>query len=192
MLKGGLAVRLIFLCHAGTRSMREGGFPAPDEALDEGGKRKASELSFRFPDASVILCSPARAALETMHFAGLSGGVDQALRDIDHDDWSGRSFAAVHEADPDGLAAWIANPTGATPGGESFDHLVARIMPWLAGVAGGTDTVIAVTHPMIIRAALAVAIGIPADVTMRIDCGPLTQVELSFNRLWRLKAIRPD
>ena len=182
-------MRLTFLCHAATRSMREGGFPAPDEPIDEGGERKARALDI--PTASIVLCSPAHASRQTLQLVGLAGAEDRDLRDIGYGDWIGRSFAAVHESDPDGLAQWLADPTGAMPGGESFGDLIARLTPWLAGIVEKGEDVLAITHPMVIRAVLTVAIGAPADVALRIDCGPMTQVELSFNRLWRLKSIRP-
>ncbi|TZG27231.1 histidine phosphatase family protein [Sphingomonas montanisoli] len=182
-------MRLTLLCHAATRSMREGGFPAPDESVDEGGERKVAALDL--PNAGVILCSPARAARQTMEMAGLSGAEDAALRDIDHGDWSGRSFAAIHASDPDGLTAWIADPTRAAPGGERFGDLVARMTPWLDNVGAGTEATLAISHPMVMRAAIAAAIGLSAEAALRIDCAPLTRIDLYYNRLWRLQAIRP-
>ncbi|RVT93159.1 histidine phosphatase family protein [Sphingomonas crocodyli] len=182
-------MRLTLLCHAATRSMREGGFPSPDEPLDEGGERKIAALDL--PKAAAILCSPARAARQTMELAGLSGAEDATLRDIEHGDWSGRSFAAVHASDPGGLTAWMADPTRAAPGGERFDDLVARMTPWLDDVAAKPDATLAITHPMVMRAVIVAAIGISAEAAMRIDCAPLTRIDLSYNRLWRLQAIRP-
>lgn len=170
--------------------MRVGAFPDPDEELDEAGLRRA--LTRRI-EAAAWLTSPALAARQTTEALHVTAEVDDALRDIDHGAWTGSTFEAVQAADPVGLAAWLADPARGAPGGESLADVRARLAPWLQRHAHArSPTVVAITHPMVIRAALAEALDMPLAATLRIDIAPLAAVALSFNRLWRLQAIRPD
>ena len=182
-------MRLTLLCHGGTRSMREGSFADPAEPLDEGGERKARRHA---PIAGMAaLCSPAVAAGQTMAIVSGQGTVDPALRDLSFGAWTGRPFTDVHGADPERFAAWLADPTLAAPGGEPFAAMVERVGAWLDRCRGAERPILAITHPTVIRAALVAALDMPPAATMRIDIGPLTSVDLSCHRMWRLQAIRP-
>lgn len=169
--------------------MRVGGFPAPDEELDEAGLRRA--LTRRI-DGCAWLTSPDLAARQTTEALHVTAEIEDALRDIDHGAWTGSSFEAVQAADPEGLVAWLADPARGAPGGESLEDVRGRIAPWLRGQAHAPSPVVAVTHPMVIRAVIAEALDMPFSAALRIDIAPLATVALSFNRLWRLQAIRPD
>jgi broad specificity phosphatase PhoE len=169
--------------------MRLGAFPARNESLDPGGRKGATAP---LPKAAIWLSSPAPAARETAQLLGVAAQVDETLRDIDHGAWEGQSFADLHATDPAGLAAWIAEPARGAPGGESLDDVVWRLRTWLQDRVRATVPVAAITHPMVIRAAIAAAIEIPASATLRVDIAPLTAVSLSFSAVWRLKAIRPE
>jgi broad specificity phosphatase PhoE len=173
--------------------MRTGGFAAPDEPLDDGGLQKAVVLSkgTRRSEAARWLTSPALAARQTAQALGATAEVDAALRDIAHGDWAGLSFEAVQAADSTRLAAWLADPALGAPGGEGLDAVRARLADWLERQAQSRSRVVAVSHPMVIRAALAEALDLPCAAALRIDIAPLSEVVLSFNRVWRLQAIRP-
>ncbi len=164
--------------------MRTGGFPAPDEALDQAGANAAAALA-PLAEPVTLVTSPAPAAQATAAALGVAI-TDEVLRDQAHGDWAGLSFAEIHAED---LAAWLANPACGTPGGESLAAVAGRIRPWLEARAADATAVVAVTHPMVIRAALAVALDAPSGAVMRIDIAPLSQVRLSFNRIWRLQAL---
>lgn len=168
--------------------MREGGFPAPDEPLDDGGLGKAARHRLARSSSPDLVSSPASAARQTADCLGSSVAIDAALRDIDHGDWAGRSFAAIGA---EALAAWLADPAAGTPGGETFASVQTRLSPWLDEQRYRDIAIIAVTHPTVIRIALAIALDMPIAVATRIDIAPLATVELSFNRIWRLQAIRP-
>jgi broad specificity phosphatase PhoE len=171
--------------------MRVGGFPAAEEGLDEGGLRKATKYRFAASTSSVWLTSPLLAAKQTADALGVLAVVDQALCDIDHGPWAGRNFADLQATDPVSLAAWVSDPARGAPGGESLEDVSARLADWLDRQARGITPVVAVTHPMVIRAMIATALNIPAPATLRIDIAPLSTTVLSFNRMWRLQAIRP-
>lgn len=168
--------------------MRVGAFPTHEDSLDAGGLRKAGA---RRLGASVWLASPALAAQQTAEALGGSATVNEALRDIDHGAWSGLTFEEVQAADPAGLAAWLADPARGAPGGEDLAEVRARLADWLQPQAQSASPVVAVTHPMVIRAAIAEALDLPSAAALRIDIAPLSAAILSFNRAWRLQAIGP-
>ncbi len=184
-------MKVVLLCHGVTASMRSGGFPATDEPV-EGVARPLG----RFDRVAV---SPARAARDTGSMLCAARGtgamlcaapvVVEALRDIDHGRWTGRSFADVHADAPEALADWLARPWQGTPGGEDFAAVCTRVEGWIAGLADAAMPEIVVTHPMVIRAILAVTIGMAAEPVMRIDIAPLSRVVLSRHKGWRLQQI---
>jgi broad specificity phosphatase PhoE len=168
--------------------MREGGFPAPGEAVDEGGSRATAGLRLPRPTPRTIVTSPMAAAQQTADLLGVAAQVEPALRDIDHGDWAGRSFADIHTRDPGAFARWLADPAPGAPGGETMAVLLSRVGVWMDGIDGD---VLAITHPMVIRAAIGVALDLPQQALLRIDIAPLSSVTLSFNRGWRLQTLRP-
>lgn len=168
--------------------MRVGGFATHDEGLDAGGLEKAAARRLQ---AAAWLTSPALAARQTADALGVSAVVDAALRDIDHGAWAGMTFEQVQAADPAGLAAWLADPARGAPGGEGLAEVRARLADWLQIRAQASSPVVAVTHPMVVRAAIAEALHLPSAAALRIDIAPLSATTLSFNRAWRLQAICP-
>jgi broad specificity phosphatase PhoE len=168
--------------------MREGGFPAADDPIDEGGSRKAALLSLPAPIPSTIVTSPMAAARLTAGILGVDAQVEPLLRDMDHGRWTGQSFADVQASDPESFARWIADPASGAPGGETMDALLGRVRIWMDGLDGDA---LAITHPMIVRAAIGSALDLPQQALLRMDIAPLSTVILSFNRIWRLQALRP-
>ncbi len=183
-----MAASLTLLCHAATASMRAGAFGGPDEPVDVGGAKRIVPGSVQ---AETWLTSPALAARQTAERLGVSARVDVALRDIDHGDWAGRSFADLLASAPDVFAAWIGDPSQGAPGGEGLAEVRARLEPWLHVQTQASAPVAAVTHPMVIRAALAAALDMPLHAVLCIDLAPLSATVLSFNGVWRLKALQP-
>jgi broad specificity phosphatase PhoE len=183
--------RLTLLCCAATTIVRQGGFPHPDEPLDEGGRRKAAALRLDGPAPASVLVAPAGAARETAATMGLPATIEPRLADPDAGRWRGQSFAAVHAAEPAALAAWLTAPERGAPDGEPFDAALARMRSLLDDLATGTAPVLAITHPTVIRAGLCVALDLQPAAAMRIDIAPLARVMLSFNRGWRLQALVP-
>ncbi len=170
-------MKLIALCHAATASMRSGGFPAVGEPAEG----RLDPRGF-----ARIATSPYLAARQTAAMLGGNAVPVEALRDIDHGRWTGLSFASVHAGAPAALADWLAQPWAGTPDGETFDAVCARVGGWMDA---GELPEIVVTHPMVIRALLAVTVGIGAEAAMRIDVAPLSTVVLSRHRGWRLQQL---
>lgn len=163
---------------------RTGGFAGPDEPLDAGGLRDAARAGH--DGATPIGCSPALAAQQTGQAMALPFAVEAALGDIDHGEWTGQCFDALP---PQALADWIANPTGGAPGGETMTQVQQRIGPWIDHVAGRAGAWCAITHPMVVRVALAHILDAPPRAMLAIDLAPLSRTRLSFNRRWRLQGI---
>lgn len=183
-----LATRLVFLCHAATRSMREGGFPDSDEPADDGGLGKARALTVR-PAPQRVVTAPALAARQTARALGLAATVAPALADIDPGAWRGRNLVEVQAREPEALMGWIAEPAAGAPGGETFAGVMARVAAWMDDQAGGDVRLLAVTHPTVIRAALAHVLCVPPSAAFRIDVAPLSMLTLSHHRQWRFQGL---
>lgn len=183
-----MATRLVFLCHAATASMREGGFPDPDEAIDDAGRKGAKALTLR-PAPQRVFTAPSLAARQTVEALALEASIAPALADIDHGAWRGRGLAEVHAEQPEALMGWIADPAAGAPGGEAFASVVARVGAWIDAQAPREERILAVTHQPVMRAALAHLLDIPPAAAFRIDIAPLAQLTLSFNRQWRFQSL---
>lgn len=181
----------MLICQSATQSMRVGGFQCANEPLDEGGWRKARALKLRPKLQAIVLTSPALAARQTAQALGLEAQPDEGLGDLDHGLWTGRTFEAVGAEAPQALAAWIADPASAAPGGEPFAALQDRAAAFLSTHKTSARPVLGVTHPMTMRALLAAALGMPPSVTFRIDLPPLSVIKLVWSGAWRLRTIQP-
>ncbi len=168
--------------------MREGAFPDPDEPIDDGGKRKAKGLAIR-PAPDVVAAAPALAARQTVEILGLVAEADIALADMACGAWRGLGLADVQATEPEALLAWIRDPASGTPGGETFEAVVARVSAWMDGQAPSDARILAVTHANVMRAALAHVLDIPPAAAFRIDVPPLSRLTLSFNRVWRFQGL---
>lgn len=183
-----MATSLLLISAASTASARAGGFSYADEPLDDRGARDAA--AFRLPPrfSGNIHCSPWLNARQTAAALGEAKRED-AIADADPGVWSGLAFDRIEADDPGALLAWLADPAAGAPGGESIAAAQLRIGRWLDGMAKAEGAACAFTHPMMIRAALAHAIGISVKATLAIDIAPLSCALLSFNRMWRLQAL---
>ncbi|MDR0417676.1 MAG: alpha-ribazole phosphatase family protein [Propionibacteriaceae bacterium] len=94
--------------------------------------------------------------------------VDERLAELDFGAWEGRRWDALDRAEFDRWAADYVNQP--TPGGESWADAQRRVAAFLAdlrtGEAGGLTVV---THAGVIRAALALVLGIGLEPTWRVD-----------------------
>jgi broad specificity phosphatase PhoE len=184
-----LATPLLLICIAATASSREGGFPDPAEPLDVAGARAAARAALPDRFRAAVYRSPSRAAAETVSAMKLVASGDTALADLGHGSWTGRSFAEIEAGEPGALALWLADPTRGAPGGETMEQARNRVGTWMDRMAARNAPVCAITHPMIVRAALAHALALPLPTTLAIDVAPLSHTVLSFNRSWRLQSL---
>jgi broad specificity phosphatase PhoE len=185
-----IAVRVTLIATAATVSQRRMEFPA-DEPLDAAGERLARKAALRLQGGERVMIGPMVAARQTAEALGLNGTIVPALAGCDYGGWAGRSFEAVAAAEPEAIAAWLADDTVAPHGGESHHQLKVRVGAFLdhvgASLAGHT---IMVTEPAVIRAAVVHAIAAPPQSFWRIDIAPLSQTMLTRSHdQWRLRAI---
>ena len=166
--------RLLLIRHAATAASDSAAFPL-DEPLTEGGQRLARALRGTLPDATV-LCSPALRCRQTAAAAGLQRPVTEpALAECDFGSWAGRTLRSINDVEPDAVTAWMTDPAARPHGGESMLDLSARVGGWLEGC---DESVVAITHGGVIKAAVVHALGAPVDAFWRLNVAPLSIVEL--------------
>lgn len=173
-----MTTRLILVSHAPTAATRSAAF-AVDEPLDPHGLADATGAAGTLRRVDTVLCAPTRRCIGTATALGLDPTIDEGLRDGQVGRWAGRTLDEVAAAEPDAVAAWLTDPAAAPHGGESLNDLLARTGGWLHDLPGATHTIVAVTHPMVIRAIIVNAIAATPASFWRIDVAPLTQTILN-------------
>jgi broad specificity phosphatase PhoE len=143
----------------------QGHLPVP---LDDTGRAQAAELAEAAArvDVRSLWCSPLARARETADIVaariGLAPEEDARFTETDTGDWTGRSFAEIQAADPDGFHRYeISDPTFRYPGGESFAEQSDRVHDGLRDLRARAPALpaLVVCHRGVIRLALAVATG---------------------------------
>jgi len=139
--------------------------------LDNVGERQAEALGrllLRTPPACCVSSPQCRAASTARTAAAslsLEVTYDPDLLEIHFGSWEGKTFEEIQQADPDAVDRWAADPSDFTfPEGESvraFHERVARAVDRLA--ADPAETVLAVSHGGVIRAALCHLLGLPFE-----------------------------
>ena len=184
-----MTVRLLIVSHASTKAIRDAAFPL-DEPLNTGGEAKARALAASIRRVDAAWTSPALRARQTALALGLDAVADPSLRDIDLGHWAGRVFDEVSTAEPDAVAAWIADPGAAPHGGESIADLLERVAPWLHELRAREGRFVAVSHQAVMRAAVIVALGANPAAFWRIDVAPLCRLVLTGSAAgWTLRSL---
>jgi ribonuclease H / adenosylcobalamin/alpha-ribazole phosphatase len=159
--------------------------------LSDDGRLQATRLadSLAGTRLAAVIASPQQRAQETAaplaQRHGMGVLTDTAFDEVDFGDWTGRTIESLRD-DP-GWHAW--NTTRATarpPGGELFTMVQARAM------AGATrlserfpDAAVAVvTHADVIRAMLAVVLGMAPGGVLHLDVDPASVSTLDLHGAW--------
>ncbi|WDG50352.1 histidine phosphatase family protein [Pseudomonas chlororaphis] len=185
------ATRLTLICHARTVAQKLARFPL-DEPLEMDWQALAGSRAGAFKRAPRLLSAPEQRARQTAALYGASVETVPALRDCDMGRWQGLALDDLHREQPEALQTWLADSHSAPHGGESVAQLCERVAAWLAALSGQPGHVLAVTHPLVIRAALLHVMQCPPASFNAIDVEPLAQVELRFNGRWRLRLDQRD
>jgi broad specificity phosphatase PhoE len=186
-----MTARLDLLAHGASPATRAARFP-DDEGLEASAVCAIQALSGRLRPYANVLTAPARAARETAATLGLDAEVEMALRDCDYGRWRGLASKDVAEREPEGFAAWLADPAAAPHGGESFAALIERIGVWLTQSLAREGATLAVTHASVVRAAIVSALGASSSSFAGIDVAPLSLARLSgHGQRWNLVALGP-
>jgi len=151
-------------------------------------ERAASVLVDRLASTSLaaIVSSPLLRARQTAQAVAdrLGRGVecDDDLAEVGFGEWDGLTFAEARRQDPDTFDAWFGDPALAPPGGESLLSLAARIERvrerLLSRYEG--ETVLVVSHAMVVKTFVAHAMGGPARAVHNVDVQPATLAEIAY------------
>jgi broad specificity phosphatase PhoE len=174
-----MTAHMLLICHAATASTRAAGFPRDDEPIAPEAAERLGALRLRLPAPDRIFVSPAKRARQTAAALGFEARPEPALADCDFGRWRGLSLEEVRRREPQALAEWMQDAAKAPHGGESTLALIARVGAWLESQAPSRGVTLAVTHALVIRAAITAALGAEARAFARIDVGPLTLARLS-------------
>jgi broad specificity phosphatase PhoE len=152
--------RLLLLRHAPTAWNEAGRLQGrSDQPLSPAGQALAA--SWRLPAFAAgwpVLSSPLLRARQTAEAMGLLPRPEPTLIEMDWGRWEGRTLAEIAAAEGPALAANEALGLDfQPPGGESPRAVMARLAPWLRGVA--RQELVAVAHKGVLRALLALATG---------------------------------
>ena len=166
----------------------------------EQARRLAAELRRRYAEPSgarvaAVVCSPVRRARETAEAVaealGLPLEVDDDLREIDFGDWEGRTVEDVQARYPGELAAWRADATLRTPGGESVADVARRVRTAIRRLSERHHgaTALAVSHLYPVRLSVLDTLGAPLEAVHRMEHDPTAVSELRMRdgalALWR-------
>ncbi len=138
-------------------------------------------------------CDQTIGAIEVAGLALPPPLVEPALMEQDFGRWQGRSWTDLETAKDPALAEFWQNPATATPpDGESFAAMVERVGEVTARLSDQFDgrDIIAVAHAGTIRAALAVALDIPAEAALAFVIEPLSLTRIdSVPAGWRVVGV---
>jgi probable phosphoglycerate mutase len=151
----------------------------PGVHLGAAGQAQADGLAARLAGAgiSAIHASPRERAQETAAplAARLGLPVETAdnLDEIDFGAWTGLSFDAL-DGDPDWRRWNDCRGLAVPPGGETMGAAQQRILGHIevVRVRNPTGRVALVGHADVIKAALAAVLGMPPDLTLRLEIAP--------------------
>ncbi|MFJ9992513.1 histidine phosphatase family protein [Pseudomonas putida] len=175
------AVRLTLICHALTHAQKTGRFAlADDPVLGDAPLLKA------VPDGVQVLSAPEPRARETAAWLTPEVRIETALADCDMGHWQGFTLKQLQREQSDALAWWQVDVEAAPHGGESFAALHKRVADWLEAFDTPGDWW-AVTHPMVMRAAMVEVLGSSLGAYQYIDVPPCSRLELSRTQVWRIR-----
>ncbi|MGH3319821.1 MAG: bifunctional RNase H/acid phosphatase [Streptosporangiaceae bacterium] len=134
-----------------------------------------------------VVSSPLRRAYDTAHVVAAALAmpveVDEGLRETDFGAWEGFTFAEVRERWPDELAAWLADPGVAPPGGESFTETARRVEKSRETllVRHQGETVLVVSHVTPIKMLVRAALEAPSSALYRLHLDPASLSEIGWH-----------
>jgi broad specificity phosphatase PhoE len=190
-------LELILLCHAATRAMKTGRFPTGDEPAEHDAP---ASVRADAGGAARVIASPARVARETAARIADAFDIDPAFGDIDYGRWRGLSIREIGEREPEHVAAWLNDPEARPHGGESVAMLAARVTEGIARIGREMPDgrCIVVTHAIVVKAAVAHALGQPLSSALSsayaMDFAPLSSTVLrkpSGTQTWTVELPHP-
>ncbi|MEV0821076.1 bifunctional RNase H/acid phosphatase [Nonomuraea rubra] len=185
-----VATSLLLLRHGETELSLERRFSGLGDAeLTANGLAQASAAAARLSRdpyrLDVVVTSPLKRARQTAQAVAEQAGVEvevlEELREADFGAWEGHTFTEVQRRWPAELAAWLADPDVAPPGGESFAETARRVQAARERLVERYEgkTVLAVSHVTPIKLLLRDALLAPLQALyrMHLDLACLSLIE---------------
>ena len=161
--------------------------PKTDAPLTDTGIRQAVAAAKRLASAGIdaIVASPLQRTVRTAEEVAAVTGVpvltDEGFRETDFGAWEGLTFGEVRERWPVEVSTWLADPSVAPPGGESFDQVSERVTAALHRILAerAHQTVLIVSHVTPIKTLVAAALLAPpaALYRMHLDVAALCEID---------------
>jgi probable phosphoglycerate mutase len=159
-----------------------------DVPLTDAGVRQAAAAAARLALASidVIVASPLLRALRTAEEVAATTGAqvltDEGFRETDFGAWEGLTFAEVRQRWPAEVAAWLADPEVAPPGGESFTEVSKRVTDALHRVLAGREAqrILIVSHVTPIKTLVAATLLAPPPALFRMHLDVAAMCEIDW------------
>ena len=183
--------RLFLVRHGATELSAEDRFAgAVDVLLSDAGRNQATMLGYRLAHEKIaaVYASPMKRTVETARLVAAPTGLDvitvDAVREIAHGHWEGKTRADVEKEFADEYAKWEEDPYSFAPeGGESGLQVTARALPALLDLVQRHEgeRFIVVSHKATIRLLLSSLLGFdPRRYRDRLDQSPAALNVLDF------------
>jgi probable phosphoglycerate mutase len=146
--------------------------------------------------ADVLIASPLKRTTQTAEAIARTTGLeiifDESWYELSFGDWDGKSIEEVKAEDPDAYQAWLNSTAYAPGGGESYDEASVRIEEALEKLVAEYPgkKVIVVTHNGVIKTAIKLAMGAPAEAVFHVDATPCSISSISIWPSDGLRAVR--
>jgi ribonuclease H / adenosylcobalamin/alpha-ribazole phosphatase len=193
--------RIYFIRHGETvltPSRIFSGAGGSDPELSARGREEAAsvaeELALRNPDA--IIASPMVRTRQTAQFiseiTGIDHTYDEAWIEASFGRWDGLSVAEVKEKFPEEYREWVSSASFAQGGGESYEDVMARTEQALADLVTQYPgkTVVVVTHNVVVKAAVCLALSAPIESIFHVDIAPCSITTIDIWPSDGLRALR--
>ena len=146
--------------------------------------------------AEVLIASPLKRTRQTAEAIARTTGLeiifDEVWFELSFGSWDGKSIEEVKEQEPDAYQAWLNSTAYAPGGGESWDQATVRIEEALEKLVAEYPgkKIIVVTHNGVIKTAVRLAIGAPAEAVFHVDAAPCSISSISIWPSDGLRAVR--
>ena len=186
-----MTTRVFLVRHGATELSSEDRFAgAVDVLLSDAGRNQAQLLGYRLAHEKVaaVYASPLKRTVETARLIAKPVGLDvetvEAVREIAHGRWEGKTRAEVEREFAGEYGKWEEDPyTFAPEGGESGLQVTARALPALLDLVQRHDgkRFVVVSHKATIRLLLSSLLGFdPRRYRDRLDQSPAALNILDF------------
>ena len=146
--------------------------------------------------ADILIASPLNRTRQTAQAIARTTGLeiifDESWFELSFGSWDGKSIEEVKEQEPDAYQAWLNSTAYAPGGGESWDQATVRIEEALEKLVAEYPgkKIIVVTHNGVIKTAVRLAIGAPAEAVFHVDAAPCSISSISIWPSDGLRAVR--